>query len=285
MNTPKWLIEHIFDDDIERLTASLKLHNIEYKIASNPSYDGQWHQLFNQEEDCVICYGSIQFGDLVIDDTQYTPGILHTSDRTYDCSTYYPHFNEFLLNRPYVMLPYAELQSHKQQLYEWVGVDDVIFIRPNTGKKTFTGTAVYKERFERAIALFDVYEPDYNGICLISAPQNITREWRFFIVDGVLVTGSLYRQFSVGLGASKYQTIDINKFNLAACFAQKVLDNVEWRPDRVWCLDVCQVASGNYYVLEIGSASAAGLYACDTDLLVPEINRVALEEFNRGNVV
>jgi hypothetical protein len=42
---------------------------------------------------------------------------------------------------------------------------------------------------------------------------------------------------------------------------------------------------GYMYVLEVGSGSAAGLYACDTDALVLAMNESAIKEYEEVHSV
>ena len=100
----------------------------------------------------------------------------------------------------------------------------------------------------------------------MSAPKNIAKEWRFFVADGKVITGSLYKK-----GIEPCVEGD------AIEFAGKVAGL--YSPDRVWSLDVCMTESGNYYVLEIGCMSCSGIYACDTDKLVEVATHEAIKEF------
>jgi len=53
----------------------------------------------------------------------------------------------------------------------------------------------------------------------------------------------------------------------------------KYSPDRAWCVDVCRTRAGNYYLLEIGCFSCAGLYECDLSAVVSEVSRVSLKEW------
>jgi hypothetical protein len=54
---------------------------------------------------------------------------------------------------------------------------------------------------------------------------------------------------------------------------------IEYNPDRAWTLDICMTEHGNFYVLEVGCFSCAGLYAMNFETVVREISRIALEDW------
>ena len=288
---PTWIIEHVFADDCERLINSLQKTNTDYCVVSDPIYEGKW-KLYPPEQ-CVITYGSIQFGYLVHREAQWIPGHYCTSEH-YRCSVYYNVFGDLLLNYNYFMLPFSELLSKEKLIYGTMGIDDTVFIRPDSGNKTFTGKAVYRSEFEKDYDIFSMYEPRPEDMCLISEPRNITHEWRFFVVDNEIVSGSLYKPDHKTIECSantKWRGIT-KQDNLALDLAKRAVKKVPtypkqndfdayiWWPDPAWCIDICRTKHDNYYVLEIGSFSSAGLYHTDTDLLVPAVNAVALKEYD-----
>lgn len=268
----KWIVEHIFDDDQKRLVQSLEKLGIEYHIASHPVYSGDWKSLASPD-DCVVTHGSIQFGRMVQRESQWIPGHYCSGD-SYKCSVYYPKFGGDLLNYNYMMFPFEELPNKIDFIYDTLGIEDVVFIRPDTGMKSFTGQMVYRERFAQEYDKMGIFSPDPHSICLVCEPRNLEKEWRFFVSDGQIITGSEY----------KPEKITINKNHSAWAIAQGFVNNAQYEPDPIWCIDICRTTNNNYYVLEIGSFSSAGLYACDTDLIVPIVNNLAIKEWQEYHV-
>jgi hypothetical protein len=277
---PKWVIEHIFDDDVRNIVDSLEANNVEHKIVSDPIYDGKWKDLYGPK-DCVITYGSIQFGNMVHRQSPWVPGHYGTF-QNYLCSVYYPYFGDHMLNSHYMYLPFSTLLDKKYFIFDTMGEEDTVFIRPDSGNKTFTGKAVYKERFKREVELFGFYDTPRETMCLISTPKNIVEEWRFFIVDDEVVCGSTYKKSRHAVAPhNPFRMIDcVTDDDQAAMKAHNVLGELKWQPDRVWCMDICKTKEGNFYVLEIGSFASAGLYDCETTELVRKINRVAVDEWS-----
>ena len=56
----------------------------------------------------------------------------------------------------------------------------------------------------------------------------------------------------------------------------------DWSPDRAYTLDICK-CYGSYYLLEANSFSCSGLYESNTEPIVREVSRVALEEWKEYN--
>jgi hypothetical protein len=218
------------------------------------------------EDECVVCYGSLQFIKQVRNKTSWIPGHFCTLEN-YSCTHYYPAFSDYLLAEKYIMLPFGELDRQKEFLYETLGDNDCIFIRPNRGDKIFTGTVVKKETWEKDIELLGFYDVEPYDLCIVSEPQNIEKEWRLVVADTKVITGSEY---------SPNEKKDVPK---------EVIDlgneicSIDYKPDSVWTMDICQLQNGELKLLEIGSFSCAGLYRCDVEIIVREVSKIAEREW------
>lgn len=267
----KWLIESLLweDDSEEKLINSLKKSNTEYyMVTPEEAYKGL--EKYGNKEECVYFYGSLETARTVVREKRWIPGVFYTA-KSYYCSTYYPYFGDFLLNSDnYGLYPFGDLNRIKYHLYRNFGEDDAIFIRPNDGKKSFTGKLVKKEEYDKDIEGFGFYGMGNEELVLVSTPKNVVNEWRFFIAEGKVITGSLYKENGKTIRKSEIK-------KEAEELASKVCGM--YIPDSVWTLDICETEQGNFYVLEIGCASCSGLYACDTDKIVETINKVATKEY------
>lgn len=267
----KWIVEHVFDEDNRNLIKSLEKSGVQHHILSNPKYEGQWEHLVDEYEP-VVTYGSIQFGELIRNVVPWwKPGHIG-NEYDYLCTTYYPAFGKVALNYNYIILPFYELNNRLDILYKAVGLDNAVFIRPNSGNKPFTGRLVYKESFDHDYDMMGVYDVSPNALCLICEPRNVVSEWRFFVVQGRVVTGSMYKPLKEQVKSS----------DSIWGHAQTFVNEAKYNPDFIWCIDLCETSSGNIYVLEIGSFSSAGLYDCDTDVIVEAVNEIAEKEFISG---
>lgn len=269
-----WLIESDALSDIEGLTAEIARQGHEFKILSDRNYwDKHWSTLFDPK-DCVVYYGGLALGYILRRESQWIPGV-YTTLENYDCHHYYPYFGKYLLNQNYAIIPYGELCRRMDWIYEHFATDNAVFIRPNRGNKIFTGKLFYKERFLQDVELLGFYKIKPDELCVVSEPRNVKKEWRFLIVDGKIVTGSEYLPKRVCCDVTSIH----DDAQIAIRLAQQVLQDNEYRPDRAWSLDICMTAPGNFYVLEVGCFSSAGLYAMDNAKIVEAVSRVALEDW------
>jgi hypothetical protein len=167
------------------------------------------------------------------------------------------------------MMPYGQIMSSKEWLYEHLGIHDTIFIRPDGGFKSFTGKAVERKFFDKDVDYFGFYGIEPHELCVIAEPRNVANEWRFLVVDNKIVAGSQYRPLQKSL--SDPEPYDNEAFK----YATRVLSSVDYKPDNAWMLDICRTKQDSYYVLEVGCFSCAGLYKMDTDMVVKYVSEQA----------
>jgi hypothetical protein len=167
------------------------------------------------------------------------------------------------------MLPRNEVKRRKQELYSLFGKEDCIFIRPSSGFKTFTGKLFTKEKFEIDWPWVEQFtEPE--NLVIVSTPKDIKAEWRFVVAENEVITGGIYRLDNKLLYKREYPN---EALDLAKEIAKK------FSPDPMYVIDICQGADDNFYLLEIGSFSCAGLYECDMVPIVERASQVALKEW------
>lgn len=267
--TPKWLIEaDVFSAaEDERLIAELIRQKIPHVVTKfGKSYEEYFADF--EDNDCVIFHGSLQFGAMIRRKTNWTG--LFCNLPKFECLYYYPHFGEHLLNGEYVMLPFGELNRRKDWLFANVGIDGKMFIRPSSGFKTFTGMVTSFETWDKDFKLFDLrIVPE--TLVLVSPPAKINREWRIVVVDGKVIAGSEYKTDSPQ-----------NPPNEVFEYSQKVVNFSKFNPDPVWTIDVCETGSREFKVVEVGSFSCAGLYACDPEPIVTQVTTIALREWKNN---
>ncbi len=266
----KWLLgKGTFQENIHLIAEEIQRQGMEFKIVDYEPFKDDIE--FNEytENDCVVFYGSIGHANLIRKKSKWIPGVYY-NQKAYDCRNYYPALGKYLLNSNYMIIPFGELLRQKEFIYEKLGIDNVVFMRPDYGGKSFTGTLVYKETYEKFLDTIGFGQFDAGTLIVVAEPRNLIGEWRFIVVDGKVVTGSQYRN-DVGI---KYRA----EYPLEAMIlAQKAADN--YYPDKAWVVDICQTKEGNFYLLEIGCFSCAGIYLCDREIVIREISKVALKEW------
>lgn len=141
---------------------------------------------------------------------------------------------------------------------------DTVFARPLKDNKLFTGGLFRVDDLMMAIETKILNPKTENEEIIISQQKNIESEYRLFIVDGHIVTGSLYKM--------RNQVI-ISEFvdDKVLKFANDCLQ--EWQPSKVFTLDVA-ITDNGCKIIEVNNFSSAGLYKSDVEKLVVAIEKL-----------
>ena len=261
-----WLIqEDVFKEDLDPLIGAIKEQHMNVEIVKYvPFGSGSYNQY--PENDCVISYGSLNLISQLVREKKWIPGAWCLLPRL-RCQVYYSHWGPAILNQTHVFTTFNELRRRPRMFYEKFGIDNAIFVRPDSGFKEFTGNVIYKENFETDLDSI-VFDPE--KLVVVAEPKNIEAEWRFIIADRKVVTGSQYR-------------LD-GKHDVAPCWdddayelAQRAASD-EFQPDTLYSLDICR-SGGKVWILEIGSFSCSGFYACDVKKIVEAASKAAWKEW------
>jgi hypothetical protein len=279
---PKWIVDtHILDarnvtgnivDAIKK--AGCDIHLAEYKAFApkqdygidGDSYDWKSDNFVNGRPYCL--YGTIGYVQKC--NFPLFPGAYGINDNT-NCNFYYSHVPaDWMLNSDFVMAPFQVIKNNPSRFFDLFGVDD-LFIRPNTGRKAFTGYTITRENaaFELSSSM-QLTSVQSETICLISAAKNIKSEFRFVIGNGEVIDGSEYRWDRI---------LDIRHDWLSECWdlADKMAKHT-WQPDTCYTVDVADTEDGPK-IVELNGFSCAGLYACDKNLVFDRVSKIAQEEF------
>lgn len=270
MTQVKWLLEpEIFENDAQPLIDTLKKMGVEHQIWPF----GHMYQDFKSKfsDDCAVFYGSFQFANVIRRQTEWIPGVYCNLPK-FDCLYYYPRLEKYLLNWNYTMMPLGVVGSplKASQLKHFAPLDS-IFIRPSTGSKSFTGKVIELANLDKELRQFAL-RADPETLVVVANPQRIMREYRMVVAENKVITASQYKH-----GIQNVRSKDVPKEVMQ--YGQEVLDNVKYKPDPIWTLDICETDDGRLHVLEVGSFSCAGLYACDPEIIVETVNRLALAEY------
>lgn len=256
-----WLLEsELFGEDEKPLIAALQKFGIAY---TEVKFGTPYEKYIGLVKEPTVFHGSLQFGKLI--QKNPSPIIVFCNLPNLECTRYYPYFGDHLLNGDYLMLPFGDLDRRKDWLFDTFSDNGEIFIRPSSGFKTFTGRTLEVNDWGKFKKEFVNYASDVNvdDITVVSQTKKVYREWRAVVVDDVVITG----------GQNKDHGKDVRVFGLPEevhSFAQNVVGSVKYSPDSAWTIDICDCQDG-FKVVEIGSFSCAGLYACDFEKVVEAI--------------
>lgn len=263
----KWLLEpELFQEDANELINSLERQNIEYKVCQFGKPYEEYLNVF-EPNDCVVFYGSLQFGRLIQHKAKWIPGVYCNLPK-FECLYYYPRFGRHLVNSEYIMMPFGDLIRNQQNIFK----DSLkVFLRPSSGFKTFTGFVVDYGSWKYEINLLKT-SVDPETLMVIGRVAKIQREWRCVVANKHVITGSQYRE-----GENIVRIGELP--NEVLTFAQHIVETCDYSPDPVWTLDICELDSGEFKVVEVGSFSCAGLYASEYDVIVKDVSEIALNEW------
>lgn len=143
------------------------------------------------------------------------------------------------------------------------------FIRPVEDRKIFAGQIIHKDEYNEWKAKTEnAHKDGYTTLTpdtevVVSPLKEIHSEWRFFVVDGKIVTGSLYKRYGM-----LYQQPLANDDEVIP-YAQSMVD--KWQPDRAFVIDIALTDEG-YKVIEYNCMNSCGFYSCDVGKIVEAIN-------------
>ena len=140
--------------------------------------------------------------------------------------------------------------------------------------KLFTGQVASRKTFAADLEFMGFYEFPVRELVVVSSPKEIVAEWRFVIANGRVVAGSQYKYRNKFEPRPGY---DAKAFDLAQEIAA-----VDYQPDPVWVLDVCQDSNNSFSLLEIGGFSFSDLYACDKSKVVAAVSAAATEIWQKS---
>jgi hypothetical protein len=267
----KWLLEsNVFDADLEPIVAEIVRQGHEYVMTERTLTRPEEVVPLFGERDCVVFYGSLGMAQLVRRHCPWVPGVYCDLSK-YECTYYYPRLGKHLLNRDYAMLPFGELTRRREWVLDRFGVDGRVFVRPSSPFKIFGGRVIDSRKWDEEVRFLNFYTVEPERVVVVAAPTELLCEWRVVVVDGRAVCGSQYmRAGEIESGPCPDRVLG---------YAASVLAEAAYRPERAWCLDVCERAGGELSVLEVGAFSTCGLYQCPAEPVVREVARVAQEDW------
>ena len=276
---PIWVIETgIFEEEdvCQNLIDVVKSKGCEVREIRYYGFDSTIDGVNDLEDQCVIAMSSLNACKRAKRAHRWYPG--HWCDfPTLSCQSYYSHWFDYILNWDGEFVPWQILKKRIEQLYGWYGDvysdDGIIFIRPDTNDKLFAGEPVARGQFDNFALMVDNYLGEGESpLCVVAPPKKILREWRFYVSEGKIITGSLYKED----GKIKYERSWPQE---AAELVEKAA--AEWMPHPVCCIDIAEIENHRnkqieYYILECGSINCAGMYEADLEKIVDEMNRLAV---------
>lgn len=165
---------------------------------------------------------------------------------------YYQKLNLPLLNKGAIVVN-AENARYMQ-------FDEPKFVKPSSDGKAFVGRVMYPgESIQKLILSMHHHENVWNENILISPVKNVLKEWRFFVLNGEIITGSQYHENH----QLKVKALDNSNDDVAAIACAKDYANL-YNPAELFTMDICLEEDNKWSIVEYNCFHCSGLYKSDT---------------------
>lgn len=146
--------------------------------------------------------------------------------------------------------------------------DKEFFVRPSLDLKLFSGQVLsaveWAEWLNDAINCesLGTYAIDKDVEMIVSEPVEINAEWRWFIVDGKVISGSTYLMHNQ-MRVRRERDQDV--IDEAQSFADK------WLPNKCCVMDLALVNFDTIKVVEFNAINSSGFYNCDVKKIIDSL--------------
>lgn len=211
----------------------------------------------------TLFYGATKWIDNIYRNNRWRPGVYFNPEST--CSVWIDHYKEAALNYG------AQITTLTELSFMPYPNDKLLFVRPTRDLKEFNGD-VWEfgniKRWAKGLVTDLETEKLARIPIVVSEPYGLSHEWRLFMVDGKVSSGSHYRKH--------------HKLTVSAEVPSEVVEFAElqakiYSPSPVFVMDICQSAD-NLYVLEIGCFHSAGFYAANVQKVIRDVSEFAIKE-------
>jgi hypothetical protein len=241
----------------ETLVGTLDRFEIPHSVHRVVPFVGELQPDIDIPDGRAICFGSYAMRHAAAA-KKWVPGVYDLAEFT---------FEEQLIRWGHHLL------NHDSQVVAFGAVElsTAMFIRPIDDTKAFAGRVFEPDDFGEWQQKVRSLGDDNNGplssstLVQVVEPRRIYQEVRYWIVDGAIVTRSIYKT-----GDSVHYDSRVDEHFDA--YALEVV-NI-WKPLAAFVLDICDTPEG-LRIVEINTINSAGFYAADIQSVV-----LALEAIN-----
>ena len=245
----RWIVQNNLGQtkDIERIRQACIENGYLYEPIKMIPFSSELPAIDNNMP--TVFYGATNFINNIYKSGRWNPGTFFNENFT--IRAYNEKYEGYMMNHPCELTTIgAFASSHQAQ-------DDLFFVRPVKDLKEFAGEVMEFEqivRWERNIR--ELPGCDNNPTLTaeteiaVSEPHGIAHEWRVFVVNGRVSSGSHYRAYGV---------LD-KEGGLPHRVAEFVEDMSQiWIPADVFVMDVGESA-GILYIIECNCFNSSGFY-------------------------
>lgn len=259
----KWVIQNNLGklEDHDKMIEACKKFNYLYESIQVIPFDDILPDIDNKIP--TIFYGSTNFINQIYKSNNWKIGTFFNSN-AFKYTMYISQYNENMLNYISRIIKLKDLDK-----LNWKD-DELYFVRPNNDLKEFAGEVMnfgqLKEWYNKLQDLNSLNDSkvllNLDTQIIISEPFNISDEWRLFIVNGKVSSGSHYRS---------YMKLDVHED-----IPQSLIDYVEdmckiWMPSQVFVMDV-GMSNDKYYIIECNCFNSSGFYKSNIEKIIYDVS-------------
>ena len=211
---------------------------------------------FETDRKDIFCFGSVKMSRVAKKYGWYPGSLLNEN---HDYTVYSRYYKDNLLNYDSII----------QKFGDDIKTTEIFFARPVLDNKTFTGRVfdIYEWNEFKDRHFSSGHESTLNNDTLIqiSSVKKILKEFRFWVIGGEVVTGSLYKT-----GSFVYSSEIVDDGALEFC---KEMVKIYQLAD-AFVMDICEVSIGQvseYKIVECGCINSAGFYQCNMQKMINAI--------------
>jgi hypothetical protein len=231
----------------------LNRHKLEYEVIKWRPFTDEVELLTDRKD--IVCFGGVSLCRAA-QKYGWVPGVFFND--SHDMEVYMKVYGDHMLNNNGTCINYGD------DLPDYL--DEYFFARPTRDTKVFSGAVFSRESWEQwfKAELDPTVETNLKSDTriFVANTRPIEREIRCWVVDGKVVTISLYK-----LGKKGFQQ-NYDYEQEAIDFAQRMVDIHS--PSRAFVLDIC-LSDGEYKIVEINCINSAGFYDANMSKLIQAI--------------
>lgn len=252
-----WLLERRFfkdsDQSYSRLCENLARHGVKHSFCTVIPFsdDGVETEVVLDANEPLFCFGSNTLCKIMLR-RGYKPAAFYSENSS--MPNLLEKYKDEMLNADMVISRLGDANPSFEPF----------FMRPAIDSKVFTSGLWSKQELENFKAdLKNIKDGEFSTVTLdtiavCSSEKLIFSEFRYFIIDGKIVSSSRYKTHD-------RVTILPNVDHYIDEYVEKIIGI--YQPERAFCLDVAETPNG-LKVIEVNCINCSGLYAIDSNKFI-----------------
>ncbi len=263
MKEARWVIQSnlIQENDLKEIQNTCSDMGVEFQEVKIIPFSNELPNI-NLDDKVNIYYGSTTFMDNIYEQLDKPIGLFYNHE-TFSMENYMDKWGERMLNYEALILTVEQALNRKYYPFS----DDWVFVRPDGDGKEFDGQVMKYQEVEPYLNRHLQYISKMNlqTKVIVGPAYNIHKEWRNYIVNGEIVSSSLYREnFKL-----RKSNIDIPESML-----EYVNERIkEYQPHDNFVMDIASMHDGTYYIIECGCLNSVGFYKANISEIIKKITK------------